>query len=347
MSIREFSNNLEIVAVHGQHDAGGTGVYGNCTQGEGTGVVGASENGRGVVGLSTNSYGVVGESQKLPGVRGNSVEGRGVEGWSTKDHGVLGISKIGTGVHGFSEGTGTGVFGECKAGTGVQGVSETWRGVFGYSRDEAGVVGESGKFHAVWALSHGPQTAGVFGANDAGGFGVLGISDHGIGIHGKGKLAGRFEGDVEVHGNIHVNGDVILPNADCAEEFDIVIGDGVEPGTVVVLDEEGRLRVSVAPYDTRVAGVISGAGQFKPGIVLDKQAGVSDRLPVALLGKVFCKVIAGDIPIRVGDLLTTSSIPGHAMRATDSARAFGSVIGKALRSHSTGAGLIPILVALQ
>jgi hypothetical protein len=35
------------------------------------------------------------------------------------------------------------------------------------------------------------------------------------------------------------------------------------------------------------------------------------------------------------------------MKATDPARAFGAVIGKALGSLESGRGLIPILVALQ
>jgi hypothetical protein len=35
------------------------------------------------------------------------------------------------------------------------------------------------------------------------------------------------------------------------------------------------------------------------------------------------------------------------MKATDPLRAFGAVIGKALRPKKEGKGLIPILVALQ
>ena len=61
---------------------------------------------------------------------------------------------------------------------------------------------------------------------------------------------------------------------------------------------------------------------------------------------VFCKVDGSCGAIEVGDLLTTSHTPGHAMKATDSQRAFGAVIGKALKSWSEGSGPIPILVAL-
>ena len=143
------------------------------------------------------------------------------------------------------------------------------------------------------------------------------------------------------------SGDIILRNADCAEDFDILSVDRVTPGTVMVINDDGALQSSEKAYDKRVAGVISGAGGYKPGLVLDRRDDESNRLPVALMGKVFCKVDASFGEIEVGDLLTTSPIKGFAMKASDSSKAFGSVIGKALKSLQTGQDLIPILVALQ
>jgi hypothetical protein len=58
-------------------------------------------------------------------------------------------------------------------------------------------------------------------------------------------------------------------------------------------------------------------------------------MPLALTGKVYCKADAQYAPIEVGDLLTTSSTAGHAMKATDHDRAFGAVLGKALGLLST------------
>jgi hypothetical protein len=167
------------------------------------------------------------------------------------------------------------------------------------------------------------------------------LTNQGPGIFGKGAPAGRFEGDVEV------TGDIRLLNADCAEDFDIAGVETAEPGTVMVLGEEGALEPSDRAYDKRVAGVVSGAGGYRPGIVLDKQPAQGNRSPIALLGKVFCKVDAAPAPVEVGDLLTTSDTPGHAMKAGDPAKAFGSVIGKALRPLPGGKGLIPVLIALQ
>jgi hypothetical protein len=142
-------------------------------------------------------------------------------------------------------------------------------------------------------------------------------------------------------------GDLILQNADCAEDFDIASEEAVAAGTVMVLDDDGNLCSSNHAYDKRVAGVISGAGNYRPGIVLDRQPGESTRQPIALMGKVFCKVDARHAPITVGDLLTTSPTPGHAMKALDPIQAFGAVLGKALKPLTDGVGLIPILVSLQ
>jgi hypothetical protein len=149
-------------------------------------------------------------------------------------------------------------------------------------------------------------------------------------------------------GNAEVTGDILLTNADCAEDFEIADADLVEPGTVMVLSDSGALRPSRAAYDRRVAGVVSGAGNYKPGIVLDRQGSSQpNRKPIALLGKVYCKVDASFAPVEIGDLLTTSPTPGHAMKTADQSKAFGAVIGKALRPLREGQGLIPILIALQ
>jgi hypothetical protein len=163
------------------------------------------------------------------------------------------------------------------------------------------------------------------------------------------------EGDLRIRGDdgqvsIHLDGhegDIRLMGADCAEDFDVSEVEAAEPGTVMVIDQEGALKPSEQPYDTRVAGVISGAEGFKSGIIFDKRQSEAERMPVALMGKVGCKVDAQHSPIEVGDLLTTSPTPGHAMKAEDHSRAFGATIGKALRPLRAGNGIIPTLIALQ
>jgi hypothetical protein len=139
-------------------------------------------------------------------------------------------------------------------------------------------------------------------------------------------------------------GDIVLYNADCAEEFDAA--DEVFPGAVVVLADDGAVRNCREPYDSRVLGVVSGADGYRTGILLDRHETGRLRVPVSLMGKVMCRVDAQSVPVCTGDLLTTSASPGHAMRA-DRHRAFGAVVGKALAPLPSGSGLIPVVVALQ
>ena len=351
------STEVSAAAVKGEflgtgatyvHD-GGKGIQGhsqNCY-----GVQGTSEVGRGVVASSDTNYGIRATSRTLSAARCSSAEGSGVEGEAgTSGDGVRGTSKSGNGVHGISESS-CGILGESKSGRGVVARSDTDYGLRASSQKSAGIRGSSDEGRGVegWAVNSegvvGISTSGngVWGQTEGAGVGVLGTSKSGIGVFGKGgRLAGFFEGDVEV------TGDIRLTNADCAEDFDIVEADSIEPGTVMVLgDEEGALLQSRLPYDKKVAGVVSGAGDFKPGIVLDKRQTGKERKPIALLGKVFCKVDAQFGAIEVGDLLTTSASPGYAMKAADPLKAFGAVIGKALRPLKEGRGLIPILIALQ
>jgi hypothetical protein len=380
MPLSESSHSATVPAVTGKNTAGGDGLSGSGHRG----VVGVSDTFQGVFGRSTNNAGVAGESQAFHAVFGLSHDpnnagvfggndagkgtGFGVAGSCDTNIGVAGDSKSGTGVRGTSQ-TGTGVLGTSTAvgvhGTGrigVRGESPTYQGVSGWSHDNAGVVGESQTFHAVFGISHDPNNAGVFGTNDGKGFGVSGssatnvgvtgdsesgtgvrgVSQTGIGVYGQGGyLAGSFHGDVEV------TGDIRLTNADCAEEFSIATDAKAGPGWVMIFDEHAKLRPCSAPYDRRVAGVVSGAGNYRPALILDRQPGEADRLPVALLGKVNCQVDADFAPVAIGDLLTTSARPGHAMKAVDAQRAFGAVIGKAMQSLASGQGLIAILVALQ
>ena len=253
----------------------------------------------------------------------------GVLGESTTWHGVAGITQSKTG--------GAGVFGAGDTGgPGVIGTSKTWIGVFGET------FGTQNGPAGVWADGH-TGGSGVKGHTSCpGAFGVAGfhLTNQGPGIFGKGSPAGRFEGNVEV------TGDVRLVNADCAEDFDTCDAEQIEAGTVVVLGDDSALRQSHQAYDKRVAGVVSGAGGYRPAIILDRQPSGA-RTPVALVGKVYCKVDAQYGAIEVGDLLTTSPTLGHAMKVLDPVRAFGSVLGKALSPAREGQVLIPILVALQ
>jgi hypothetical protein len=178
----------------------------------------------------------------------------------------------------------------------------------------------------------------------AGADGIVTVGGEGV----NGDIVIKNSNDVETIKITGANGDIEFLNADVAEEFEIDVEHtgGAVPGTVMVLEDSGRLKLCSEAYDSRVVGIIAGAGQFRPGIVLDRNGG-RNRRAIALMGKTYCYVDAAADPIQVGDMLTTSPRAGHAMRASDRERAFGAVIGKALAPLSDGIGLIPVLVKPQ
>jgi hypothetical protein len=138
--------------------------------------------------------------------------------------------------------------------------------------------------------------------------------------------------------------------ADLAEPFKITSGkDEVPQGAVVVIDEQnpGHLKMSDQDYDTHVAGVVSGANGVNPGIQMQQQGVLDGGKNVALTGRVYVQADTSNGAIKPGDLLTTSSLPGHAMKVTDHARAAGAILGKAMTGLSEGKGLVLVLVTLQ
>jgi hypothetical protein len=268
-------------------------------------------------------------------IHGESRDGNGGFFHSDNREAVFGqANSTGTaaiaGIHLNANSAGAGVYGEHKgSGAGVVGVNN--------------VNGPGGFFHSetregIFAQSKSPGIAAIAGIQQN-------PTSTGAGIYGEhiaGLTAGFFRG------NVIITGDLSFPGADCAEDFTIKEDVLADPGTVMALSETGELVPCAAPYERKVAGVIAGAGSLRPGIVMDKQESSAERRqPIALVGKVFCKVDASYGAIKVGDLLTSSATQGHAMKAHDPARAFGAVIGKAMAPLHEGRGLIPILISLQ
>ncbi|MEW5702083.1 MAG: hypothetical protein AB1792_07640 [Candidatus Zixiibacteriota bacterium] len=142
----------------------------------------------------------------------------------------------------------------------------------------------------------------------------------------------------------------ITGGADLAEQFTIhpsASGAPPVPGAVVCLDpaHPGDLVVSDAAYCRTVAGIISGAGGVIPGMLMRQDGSAADGThPVALTGRVY---VLANGPVAVGDLLTTSGTPGHAMRVVDHELARGAIIGKAMTALDSGSGLVLALVSLQ
>lgn len=151
----------------------------------------------------------------------------------------------------------------------------------------------------------------------------------------------------------------ITGGADFAENFDVRTPSSnavnstapeIQPGMVVAIDpiNPGKLEISRRAYDHRVAGIISGAGDVKPGMMMGQTGTLADgKYPVALSGRVYVWVDATRGAVRPGDLLTTSPTPGHAMKAGNLVKAQGAIIGKAMTALKSGKGLVLVLVTLQ
>ncbi len=153
---------------------------------------------------------------------------------------------------------------------------------------------------------------------------------------------------LDVNGTVRADFLTIVGGSDLVERLDAG-GSHLEPGTVVALDPEvpGRILASAEVYDRKVIGVVSGAGGVKPGLELRQEGMHEGDTPIAMTGRVYVRCSAENGPIRPGDRLTTASLLGHAMRASDPARTDGSVIGKAMSALEEGTGLVFVLVNLQ
>lgn len=265
-----------------------------------------------------------------------------------------------------AEGSQTGVRGE-GGNYGVYGVGTSY-GVRGYCAGAGrGVEAESVSGVGARVTGGGPGTAfpalHVL-ANNAAGIGIFSVStstdanavfvNKGTGDIIKG-FSGATGGDlvfrVENDGKTSVSVLQITGGSDLSEQFDVgATGTDTQPGMVVCIDPEnpGKLIVSTKAYDRTVAGIISGAGGVKPGMLMGQRDTVADgQQPVALTGRVYAWADASNGTIQPGDLLTTADVAGHLMRVTDASRAQGAVIGKAMSRLESGRGLVLVLVSLQ
>ena len=248
--------------------------------------------------LGTNTAASVPSGVQAPGVNGASTNGVGVSGstQNASQSAVFGINNApGPIPSGLSHPAGGGVWGHTKVsgGTGVIGSTEpnltatgvlgigngAGAGVNGTSATGVGVSGETGSASqsAVFGinnatgpipggLSH-PAGGGVWGHTQVqNGSGVIGSVDPNLtqaaGVTGIGNpLAGQFFGNVTITGTLSVQVDIVLTGADFAEDFAVEMGDAIDPGTVMVLDDEGALRPCETSYARKVVGVVSGAGE--------------------------------------------------------------------------------------
>ncbi len=107
-----------------------------------------------------------------------------------------------------------------------------------------------------------------------------------------------------------------------------------------------KVRKADSEYSTSVVGVVDRRYNKEEKRTMDTAVEKEDYLTAVTLGAYkSIKVDASYATIEVGDLLTTSSNPGYAMKAINPK--VGSIIGKALEPLSGGTGIIKVFVTLK
>lgn len=345
-------------------------------EGNSWGLYATSDGGTAVEGVSTQDIGVIGRHNAttgtLPAMAGYSAS------TSTSAIGVLGqINSTApggssAGVRGINNGTagsGIGVWGSQEgSGWGVYGEAPTGRGVYGLSSDGTGVQGSSTTGIGVYASSNGigVSNPAVYAVNSHAGAEPNGIAIYAQNASGDATIVARntSTGDtfrslnaagtsviyrVTSTGRVVASAVQIYGGGDLAEKFEVNDAKSIEPGTLLVIDPDrpGELTISTTAYDSKVAGVVSGAQGVNPGLTLHQDEVLDGDAVVAIAGRVYVKADATYGAIKPGDLLTTSDTPGHAMKASQREKSHGAVIGKAMTGLARGTGYVLVLINLQ
>jgi hypothetical protein len=310
----------------------------------GTGLSGGTITGSGTIGLNLANANTWTAAQTFSA--GTSFPGAGI--WNAAGNvGIGTVSPVAPlDVSGYLR-----VSGNTSPATGPQGAYLGWNALTGGTGETDFINskgGGSGGFAFMQAGS--PMTTFMF---------INGTGNVGIGTTAPGAK-------LEVNGNVKLtsgsgasvtfaDGTVqstaytgVTCGGDYAESVDVT-GDRMhyEPGDVLVLDTDnpGKVLKSIEAYSTSVSGIYS----TKPGTLGRRQTTPKspDEIPMAVVGIVPAKVSAENGPIKVGDLLVSSSTPGYAMKGTDRGRMLGAVVGKAMAKLDSGIGVIEVLVTLQ
>ncbi len=137
-----------------------------------------------------------------------------------------------------------------------------------------------------------------------------------------------ISGAGSVGGNLTVSGTMLgtASQAKYADLAEMYLADSdYKAGTVVVFGGDFEVTQSTKDHDTAVAGIIS----TDPAYLMNANFPIGSYLPVALTGRVPCKVQG---PVAKGTVLVTGTEPGTAKAIETAKFAPGVVIGKALEA---------------
>jgi hypothetical protein len=238
---------------------------------------------------------------------------------------------------------------------------ESSEGINGY-----GVIGHS-PFVGVRGQATGAASkekgCGILGISRFGAGGVFSSEhDYSIVVNGFGKIEGydcsakllgagkamHITGDSVIQGSVALKGiknDAEQPG-NIAEFFRVDNDDHISAGDILAVSDMGGavLTKTKEKYMTSVIGIVTGKA-----LITINNSGEEEKIyPVALCGKVICKVDAKSGAIKPGDLIVSSDNPGYGMKGTiDSFGKVGSVIGKALEGIESGSGNIMVFISAK
>jgi len=219
------------------------------------------------------------------------------------------------------------------------------------------LTGDGNNYMRIYVSSDSVTNSGLYiGAENGMRTGKIDLCSNSIYCYGKiypGATGGGgwqtnnfIVADNNVSGYIKTNGAGFMAGGSDIAEF-MPADEQLEPGDVVVINDNNKIVRCNKKYDTRVIGIISEKAGFLLGGSLTKSSkgNLVDGYPVALNGRVKVKVDSKYGKIKVGDLLTTSPTPGHAMKAKiDNFEKISSIIGKALEPCEKGKNKILVLI---
>jgi hypothetical protein len=107
---------------------------------------------------------------------------------------------------------------------------------------------------------------------------------------------------------------LLTAGSDLAELYPIANGMhdyDIDPGTLLSIATSSKVLPTTSTYQENMIGVVS----TNPGQTLGANDGRDDFVKISLTGRVPVKISLEGGPVREGDQLTSSSIPGYAMRA--------------------------------
>ncbi len=293
-------------------------------------------SGIGIVGRSYPSYvGVMGISSNTAL---GAPSGAGVAGVSATEPGVIGKSLSGTGIQGISNDGSAAEFYVTAASNTKDVVTVTTPG------SGAGVLSDTKGGAAIHARSQSGKAlvAASGGTNIIEAYGSVNETD--------------LEFRVLANGNVRCDGAFTGGGADVAEAVDVEgTKEEYEPGDVLVVShtKDRTVAKSSTPNSTAVIGVYA----TKPGVLLapaDAETEIDHLVPMGVVGIIPTKVCGENGPIQRSDLLVTSSVPGHAMKAVPAMvngvaiYPAGAIIGKALQAFDgPGSGIIEVMVNVK